>query len=98
MERPRISAIVTKDSGRASRMGHCRATPKPIWLVYMGGVVMASVRYHAAGLLMVRIIDKVWFGGDEFFFGPLNRICPRPHFFSKFFYYLVALTSKRGID
>ncbi len=55
-------------------MGYCRATPKPIWLVYMGGVVMASVRYHAAGLLMVRIIDKVWFGGDEFFF-----LAPQSH-------------------
>lgn len=85
MERPRISAIVTKDSGRASRMGYCRATPKPIWLVYMGGVVMASVRYHAAGLLMVRIIDKVWFGGDEFFFGPSIAFVLAPTFLPNFF-------------
>lgn len=46
---------------------------------------MASVRYHAAGLLMIRIIDKVWFGGDEFFFGPSIAYVLAPTSFPNFF-------------
>lgn len=92
MERPRISAIVTKDSGRASRWGLAELRQSRFgWYIWEGFLWQV---YDITQQVYLWLELSTRFGSVEmsFFFGPSIAFVLAPTSLPK------ALTSKRGID